>query len=156
MTAKVREGLGQMGFVEVDLYLVERERANVSGLILIDSDNIGFRDNNLDAHINEYQPIEILGRFSQQAAVRAVDPGVAVVAVWCFDFDVRRCVLGDTLLREALEGREHVGAGFDGVGWADDVGIGVADVGVGVWIVESGLVGVDGPCCDVDLGELLR
>ena len=78
---------------------------------------------------------------------------MAVVAVGRFDFDAGRGVLGNTVLREALEGREHVGAGFDGVGWADDVGIGVADIGIGVWVIKSGLVWVDGPCCDMDLGE---
>ena len=76
-----------------------------------------------------------------------------VVALRCLDFDARRCVLGNAVLRQALEGREHVGASFDGIGWADDVGIGVADVSVRVRIVESGFVWVDGPCCDVDLGD---
>ena len=78
---------------------------------------------------------------------------MAVVAVGCFDFDAGWCVLGNTLLRQALEWRKHVGASFNGIGWADDVRIGVADVGVGVWIIESGLVWVYGPCCDMDLAE---
>ena len=52
---------------------------------------------------------------------------------------------------QTLELRKHAGASFNGIGWADDVRIGVADIGVGVRVVESGLVWVDGPCCNVDL-----
>lgn len=78
---------------------------------------------------------------------------MAVVAVGCFDFDAGRCVLGNTLLGQALEWRKHVGASFNGIGWADDVRIGIADIGVGVGIIKSGLVWVDGPCCDMDLAE---
>lgn len=78
---------------------------------------------------------------------------MAVVAVGCFDFDAGRCVLGNTLLGQALEWRQHVSASFNGVCWADDVRVGVADVGVGVGIIQSGLVWVDGPCCDMDLVE---
>ena len=67
--------------------------------------------------------------------------------------DFRWGVLPDTLHGESLEGRENVGTCFDGVCWAYDVGIGVADVGVGVGVLERGLVGVDWPGCDVDLGR---
>lgn len=78
---------------------------------------------------------------------------MSVVRLRCLDFDAWGGILGDTLLGQALEWREYVGASFDGISWTDYVRIGVADISIGIWIVESGFVRVDRPCCNVDLGK---
>ena len=105
-------------------------------------------------YVDEDEPFKILIRFSEQRAIGPVDARVAVVYLRAFRvFDLRWRVLAHAFDGETLEGGEHVGAGFDGVGWADDVRVWVADVGVRVWVLEGGLVRVDGPGGDVDLGR---
>ena len=75
-----------------------------------------------------------------------------VISLWCLDIDTRGRVLCNALLRNALEGRKDVCAGFDGVGWAHDIRVWIADVRERVRIVEGGFVGVDGPRSNVNLG----
>ena len=81
---------------------------------------------------------------------------MSIVALWCLDFDTRRCVLRNAFLRKALERRKDVCARFNGVCRAYDVRIWIADVRVRVRIIESSLIGVDGPCGNVDLGGLVE
>ena len=59
---------------------------------------------------------------------------MAVVDVGGFDGGVfgRGSVGKNAFEGETLEGCEDVGAGFYGVGWGDDIGVWVRDVGVGV------------------------
>ena len=106
----------------------------------------------LRTYIDKDQPFEVLAGLGQQGAIGAIDASMPVVSLWCLDIDTGRRILRNALLRDALEGRKYVSAGFDGVGRAHDIRVWIADVRVRVRIVESGFVGVDGPRGDVDLG----
>ena len=89
----------------------------------------------IQINIHENQALEVLVRFGEELAVRAVDAGVAVVAVGRLGVGVFGFggAFEDAGLGDALEGGEDVGAGFDGVGGGDDVAVWVGDVGV--WVL---------------------
>ena len=88
----------------------------------------------IEIDIYKHQSLEIFVWFGEELAVGSVDACVAVVDVGRFDGGVfgGGRVGEDAGWREALEGREDVGAGFDRVGGGYDVGIGVGRIGVRV------------------------
>lgn len=95
---------------------------------------------------------EILCRFGDQAlAVRAVDASVAVVHGVIFRRLARWSLQSNTGGRDCLERCERERTSLNGVCRSDDVGVGVADVGVRVGVLEGGGVRVQRPCGDVDL-----
>ena len=93
------------------------------------------RGRELRTYINKDQAFKVLAGLGQQGAIGAVDASMPVVSLRCLDINTRRRVLCNALLRDALEGRKDVRAGFDGVGRAHDVRVWIADVRVRVRIV---------------------
>lgn len=102
--------------------------------------------------VDEQQAVEVLVGLDDQAAVGAVDAGVAVVGGRVgLGLDSLRGGLLQALDAEALEGGEGPGAGLVGVRGRDEVGRGVGVVGGRVGGNLALDARVDGPGGDVDL-----
>lgn len=107
----------------------------------------------VDVDVDE--ALEVLGRLGdQRLAVRAVDAGVAVVDVVVFGSLARWGLEGDTGGRDCLERRQSEGGGLDGERGGHDIGVGIADVGVRVRVLQSRSVRVQWPGSNVDLHAL--
>lgn len=105
--------------------------------------------------VHEQQTIEVLLGLDDQATVRTVDTGVAVVRGGVgLGLDTLGGGLLQALDTEALEGGEGPCAGLVGVRRRDEVGRGVGVVGRGVRVNLALDAGVDGPGGDVDLLSL--
>lgn len=76
---------------------------------------------------------------------------MTVVAIWRFDFDVRRGVLRYPLLGDTLEGSEDISARFNGIGGAHYIRVAIRNVRVRVGVLQSCLVRINRPGGDVDL-----
>lgn len=109
----------------------------------------------VQVNVHEQQSVEVLLGLDDQAAVGAVDAGVAVVRRGVrLGLDTLGCGLLQTLDAEALEWGQGPGAGLVGVRRRDEVGGGVGVVGGWVWVDLAFHAGVHGPGGDVDLLSL--
>ena len=106
-------------------------------------------------NINIHQPLEIVtGLGDQKLTIRTIDSGVSVVHSVILTFLARRGLQIDSFLGDHLEGSKGERTGFDSVGWSNDIGIGVGDVGVRVGVLEGCGVRIKRPAGDVDLFAL--
>lgn len=107
--------------------------------------------------VHEQQAVKVLVGLDDQAAVGAVDAGVAVVRGGVgLGLDALGGGLLEALDAEALEGGEGPGARLVGVGRRDEVGRGVGVVGRGIRGDLALDARVDGPGGDVDLLPLAQ
>jgi hypothetical protein len=104
----------------------------------------------VDVDVDE--ALEVLGWLGDQGlAVRAVDASVAVVDGVVLGGLAGRGLESDAGGRDRLERCKGEGGGLDGVRRGHDVGVGVADVGVRVRVLQSRSVRVQRPGGNVDL-----
>lgn len=106
----------------------------------------------VEVNVHEQQAVKVLLGLDDQAAVRAVDTGMAVVRGGVgLGLDALGGGLLEALDAEALEWGEGPGSGLVGVGGRDKVGRGLGVVCRGVWVDLALDAGVDWPGGDVDL-----
>lgn len=104
----------------------------------------------VDVDVDE--AFEVLcGLGDQTLTVWAIDASVAVVHGVVLGGLAWRSLESNTCRRDGLEGCESERASLDGVSRSDDIGVGIADIGVRVRILECGGVRVQRPCGNVDL-----
>jgi hypothetical protein len=104
----------------------------------------------VDVDVDE--ALEVLGWLGDQGlSVRAVDASVAVVDGVVLGGLAGRGLESDAGGRDRLERCKGEGGGLDGVRRGHDVGVGIADVGVRVRVLQSRSVRVQRPGGNVDL-----
>jgi hypothetical protein len=127
----------------------EQVRAHVVAAEVVESlAEVGLVEVDVDVD----QTLEVLGGLGDQGlAVGTVDASVAVVDVVVLGGLARRGLESDTGGRDGLERCQGEGGGLNGVRRGDDVGVGIADVGVRVGVLQGRSVGVQRPGGNVDL-----
>ena len=106
----------------------------------------------IQINVNENKTFEILSRLLDQTlAIRTVDASIAVVDVVILGLATWRSLKLHSFCGDHLEGSQSERTCLNGIGGRDDVGVGLADVGVWIWVGESGCVRIQWPSSDVNL-----
>lgn len=80
------------------------------------------------SYLNEHQALKLFIGLSKALSVRSEDSTVSVVKVVILTLNSRRGALVNTFLGDTLEWCENVSCSLNGVGWRNNIGVGVASI----------------------------